>query len=162
MSGAKSADYHGSCSFLSIYLFWNVYFFLYAGIGTQLRRFGAKELFKKVFFLMWQWSFESVPEISLPPCIEGTLQQQGRRQRQGANISRTLKSAGGPENMELTGTEGTTTTVGRRQQQWNASKSREVYNSSNDAKTNQERQNRRRKHQEQKSIINNNGKRPQQ
>jgi hypothetical protein len=28
MSGAKSADYHGSCSFLSIHLFWNVSFCL--------------------------------------------------------------------------------------------------------------------------------------
>ncbi len=29
MSGAKSADYHGSCSFLSIYLCWNVCLFVF-------------------------------------------------------------------------------------------------------------------------------------
>ncbi len=50
MSGAKSADYHGSCSFLSIYLCWNVSFCFYLYFGTQLRRFGAKEFFKKVIF----------------------------------------------------------------------------------------------------------------
>ena len=42
MSGAKSADYHGSCSFLSIYLSWNVSFCFYLCFGTQLRGFGAK------------------------------------------------------------------------------------------------------------------------
>jgi hypothetical protein len=50
MSGAKSADYHGSCSFLSIYLCWNVSFCFYLCFGMQLRRFGAKEFFKKVIF----------------------------------------------------------------------------------------------------------------
>ncbi len=50
MSGAKPADYHGSCSFLSIYLFWNVSFCLYLCFGTQLIRFGAKEIFKKEIF----------------------------------------------------------------------------------------------------------------
>jgi hypothetical protein len=50
MSGAKSADYHGSCSFLSIYLCWNVSFCFYLCFGTQLRRLGAKEFFKKVIF----------------------------------------------------------------------------------------------------------------
>ncbi len=42
MSGAKSADYHGSWSFLSIYLCWNVSFCFYLCFGTQLGRFGAK------------------------------------------------------------------------------------------------------------------------
>ena len=50
MSGAKSAYYHGSCSFLSIYLCWNVSFCFYLCFGTQLRRFGAKEIIEKVIF----------------------------------------------------------------------------------------------------------------
>jgi hypothetical protein len=50
MSGAKPADYHGSCSFLSIYLFWNVSFCFYLCFGTHLIRFGAKEIFKKEIF----------------------------------------------------------------------------------------------------------------
>ncbi len=50
MSGAKSADYHGSCSFLSIYLCWNESFCFYLCFGTQLRWLGTKEFFKKVTF----------------------------------------------------------------------------------------------------------------
>jgi hypothetical protein len=50
MSGAKSADYHGSCSFLSIYLCWNVSFCFCLCFGSQLRWFWAKEFFKKVIF----------------------------------------------------------------------------------------------------------------
>ncbi len=50
MSGAKPADYHGSCSFLSIYLFWNVSFSFYSCFVTQLIRFGEKEIFKKEIF----------------------------------------------------------------------------------------------------------------
>ncbi len=50
MSGAKSADYHGSCSFLSICLCWNLSFCSYLCFGTQLRRFGQKNFSKKLFF----------------------------------------------------------------------------------------------------------------
>jgi hypothetical protein len=44
MSGMKSAGYHGSCSFLSIHLYWNVSFCFYLCFSRQLRRFGAKKL----------------------------------------------------------------------------------------------------------------------
>ncbi len=33
---------------------------------------GQKILYKNIF-LMWQWNFESVPEISLPPCTYGSV-----------------------------------------------------------------------------------------
>jgi hypothetical protein len=49
MSGAKSADYHGSCSFLSICLCWNVFCF-YLCFGTQLYGLGQKNFSKKYFF----------------------------------------------------------------------------------------------------------------
>ncbi len=49
-SGAKSTDYHGSCSFLLIHLCWNVSFCSYLCFSRQLRWFGAKELIKKYFF----------------------------------------------------------------------------------------------------------------
>ncbi len=68
MSGAKSPDYHGPWSFLSIHLCWNVTFCFYLCFSRQLRWFWGKRILNK-YFLMWQWSFESVPEISLPPCI---------------------------------------------------------------------------------------------
>jgi hypothetical protein len=44
MSGAMSADYHCSCSFLLIHLYWNVPFCFYLCFIRQLRRFGAKKL----------------------------------------------------------------------------------------------------------------------
>ncbi len=50
MSGAKSADYHGSCSFLLVYLCLNVSFCFYLCFGTQLRWLWAKEFSKKVIF----------------------------------------------------------------------------------------------------------------
>ncbi len=37
MSGAKSTDYHGSCSFLLMHLYWNVSFGFYLCFGRQLR-----------------------------------------------------------------------------------------------------------------------------
>ncbi len=48
--GAKSADYHGSCCFLLIHLCRNVSFCFYLCFDRQLRRFGAKEIFKKIIF----------------------------------------------------------------------------------------------------------------
>ncbi len=41
----------------------------YLCFGRQLRRFCGWKIIKKDNFLMRWWSFESVPEISLPPCI---------------------------------------------------------------------------------------------
>ncbi len=32
----------------------------------------AEKFFTKYYFLMWRWSIESVPEISLPPCINSS------------------------------------------------------------------------------------------
>jgi hypothetical protein len=68
-SGAKSRDCPFSCAFLLIHLCSNVSECFYLCFGKQLRRFCAKELIKKIVFLMQQCSIESVPEISLPPCI---------------------------------------------------------------------------------------------
>ncbi len=68
MCGANSADFHRSWSFLLTYLSWNVSLCFYLCFGRQLRWFWGKRMLNK-YFLMWQWSFESVPEISLPPCI---------------------------------------------------------------------------------------------
>jgi len=67
-SGAKSAYYHGSSCFLLIYLCRNVFLFLF-----MLRRTAEWVWGKRIFFLnnflTWQWIFESIPEISLPPCM---------------------------------------------------------------------------------------------
>ncbi len=58
-----------SCRF--IFAWMRLYVFIYAsahswdGLG--------KRIFQKSNFLMWQWSFESDPEISLPPCILGKI-----------------------------------------------------------------------------------------
>ncbi len=68
-SGAKPADHHGSCRSLLIHLCWNMSFCFYLCFSRQLRWFWAKEFIIKFFFLMQQLSFESVPEISMPPCI---------------------------------------------------------------------------------------------
>ncbi len=43
-----------------------LFIFIYAS-GHSWDGLGQKN-FSKKWFLMWQWSFESVPEISLPPC----------------------------------------------------------------------------------------------
>jgi hypothetical protein len=50
ISGAKSADCHGSCSFLLIHLYWYVSFCFYLCFSRQLRQFGAKKLIKKIIF----------------------------------------------------------------------------------------------------------------
>ncbi len=72
MSGAKSADYHSSWSFLSIYLCWNVSFCIYLCFGTQLGRFGAKEFFKIVFFnvtvKLWKCSENIAATIYFTTC----------------------------------------------------------------------------------------------
>ncbi len=45
------------CVFLFLFMLWHT-------AGTVW----GKRIFQNSNFLMWQWSFESVPEISLPPC----------------------------------------------------------------------------------------------
>jgi len=54
MFGAKSADYHGSCSFLSPYLCWNVFFvFIYASaVQHTAETVWGKRIFQKSNFLM--------------------------------------------------------------------------------------------------------------
>ncbi len=66
--GAKPGDYDSSRNFLLIYLCWNVSVCFCFCFYRELRQFSANNL-ETSFFLMRRWSFESVPEISLPPCI---------------------------------------------------------------------------------------------
>jgi hypothetical protein len=69
MSGANPADNHGSCTFLLLHLCLNVSFSFCLRFGKQLSRFGTKEKIKKDIILMQFRSFESGPDLSLPPCI---------------------------------------------------------------------------------------------
>ncbi len=50
MSGAKSADYHGSWSFLLTHLCWKVSFSFYLCFGRRLRWFWGKRILNKYFF----------------------------------------------------------------------------------------------------------------
>ncbi len=82
------------CSFLSIYLCWVVYFCFYLCFGTQLRRFGVKELFKKVFFYvtvkLWKCSGNIAATLYIPTTILYSQWKEVQARNMCGNLSSNL------------------------------------------------------------------------